>query len=99
MLLLVGISFTLAVFEIDLGCCHNTFFDEYDTYVQSNNQNIELSSHFEKQNDFFKELNDFAASLCSLFSPDIQTDSDPPPQKSVAVTSQKIFLRNSVWRI
>ena len=98
LVLLVGVSFTLAVFEIDLGYDHNTFHDEDDTYVQSNNQNIELSAHFEKQKDIL-ELKDFAATLFSLFFPDTQTDSDPPPQKAVAYTSQKIFLRNSVWRI
>ena len=31
----ISISFFISAAEMDLGECHNTFFDEHDTYIRS----------------------------------------------------------------
>ena len=53
-LLITGIFFALAILEIHGADSQNTFFDHDDTYIQRNNQNVELNAHVEKQNDFFR---------------------------------------------
>ncbi len=96
MLILTGICFALAVFEIHGEESNNTFHDQDDTYIQSDNQNVELNSHLEKQIDFSKEFQYFATIVFDFFSSNTQTAYVSPPPK---IFTQKIFLRNSVWRI
>jgi hypothetical protein len=97
--ILISISFAIAVFEIDSDSRHNTFHDEDDTYVQSNNQNVEISSHFEQQKDLSQLHHDFTISICNLFLINKQAASDFSSQKFFSFIPQKIFLQNSVWRI
>jgi len=99
LLILTGICFALAVLEVHGNDSDNTFHDQDDIYIQSNNQNVELNSHIEKQNDFSKEFKYFATIVFDLFSDDTQTSYASPPPKNFSPCLQKIFLRNSVWRI
>jgi hypothetical protein len=96
-LILTGICFALAILEIHGEDSHNTFFDQDDTYIQSNNQNVELNSHIEKQKDFSNEFRYFVTITFTLFSSEIKTAYVSPPPKNF--NSKKIFLQNSVWRI
>ena len=94
--IIISFSFFVSATEIDLGECHNTFFDEYDSYLKAD-QDIfdcfetakqEYTSSILFNNPFFS-YNSFSGkrfykrcilSLNPLHFP-------------------KLFLRNSVWRI
>jgi hypothetical protein len=97
--ILISISFVIAVFEIDSDSRHNTFHDEDDTYIQSNNLNAELNSHFEQQKDLNQEYCDLAISFLDLILFDSKAVTISHPQGKNLLTFQKIFIRNSVWRI
>jgi hypothetical protein len=95
--ILIIISFAFAVFEVDLGSHYNTFHDEDDTYVVSNNQNVKLIPHFEKQKGITAEYCDFEKIIFNLFfSKSLGGSNSFPPTPFI---SRKIFVRNSVWRI
>jgi hypothetical protein len=97
--LVTGVFLALAALEIHGEDSQNTFFDQDDIYIKEESQFFLISNSIEKQNGFSKDLSDFAAALCDLFSTSIYSESHPLPEKIVAFNSQKIFLRNSDWRI
>ena len=98
-LLFVAITFSFFVSstEMDLGDCHNTFFDEYDVYVKTEQVSLDHSTVEQQVH------NTYALIRCDFFyfqslgqqqrpiawqTKDYNTDSPP-----------KLFLKNSVWRI
>jgi hypothetical protein len=97
--LITGIFFALAILEIHGENSQNTFFDQDDTFIKTENQNCIISSCIEKQKELTQELNNFTGIIFSIFSPDILTDLSSFPRKDFTYFTPKIFLRNSVWRI
>jgi hypothetical protein len=93
----ISFSFFISATELDLGDCHNTFFDEYDTYVKTEQVSVD---HLEVAQPQQQALLDFTSFFftCGVYlrethhyeCPDYEKDNVSPP---------KLFLRNSVWRI
>lgn len=82
--------------ELDIGEAHNTFFDEYDTYVKTDPLTVDNATFQQQQNHtfalllylkYYKALN-LSGKLTKV-----------PCSKVNNHSPAKIFLRNSVWRI
>ena len=95
--LIITFSFFVSATEIDLGECHNTFFDDCDTYVKTEQLSLQHTVAVQPQDDSYALL-DYIMGCCTACGNKIQT----------AIFSQhdyynhfpqKLFLRNSVWRI
>lgn len=95
--IVISFSFFVSATEMDLGDCHNTFFDEYDTYVQSEQVVLEHSSTEHKNHD--------QSLLCGLvifnhIHPVTSRNSVKPITASFASYHPlRLFLRYSVMRI
>src|SRR5689334_24447032 len=93
LLIFSGICLVLALLKIHGKDRPNTYHDDDDTYIQSDNQDLDISSYFEKQKESFTELNTFISRAADLFFPNTQADSKEPSQKSTAFTPpSKLFL-------
>ncbi len=92
-----SISFFISATEMDLGECHNTFFDEYDTYVSEEKVSLNQSViSLEDHNTYI--LNLIFLSYNSL--KDAHAVSFRHEYFSYTnYNTHKLFLRNSVWRI
>ena len=94
--IIISFSFFISATEIDLGESHNTFFDEYDTYLKAEHDTFEYTVTA-------KEVQASSLSLHNLFTSHILLSNTQPskssPTYSEQLQSQKLFLRNSVWRI
>ncbi len=94
---LISCSFVISALEINIGKANNTFFDEYDTYMKTEQVSINQESHF--ANDF----NDYIADI--LYPTRISLSN----QKLISCYlsqfyqtfpfPEKIFLQTSVLRI
>ncbi len=82
---------------MDLGECHNTFFDEYDTYVKTEQVSIDNATTFQHQNDTYI----FLYNLISHYKDLYNQPENIKHQCNAYYTPYppKIFLRNSVWQI
>ena len=98
LIFLISLSFVLAVFEVNIGDSHNTFFDEYDTYFHSENQNVHFSIEFEKQKNHITYLGDILNYTFTYLQSNFISPSTPRFKRTVFLT-HKIFLHNAVWRI
>jgi hypothetical protein len=92
----ISLSFFISATEMDIGEAHNTFFDEYDTYVQTEQVEVDHVEVRQQQ----QELYEFVSFLINYYHPAKEialpirpgyftSGASPPP----------LFLRNSVWRI
>jgi hypothetical protein len=89
---LITISFFISVTEMDIGVCHNTFFDEYDTYIQG--KEISLPP--------LEKAHVYDLPVCQFYFSSSYTHTTPSGETGLTETFHshpKIFLRNSVWRI
>ena len=89
--------FFVSATEIDLGESHNTFFDEYDTYVKTEHVSLDQTSAAQQEHDTYILLHNFFTCYNAL-----KDKSESVKQHSTAFYNQyssKLFLRNSVWRI
>ncbi len=94
---LISISFFISATEMDLGECHNTFFDEYDTYVKT--EQVALSqSEAEQQVHNTYALIYYAFSCCRCLGSPEETVVYHP-RSYYNFYPSKLFLRNSVWRL
>ena len=93
----ISILFFISATEMDLGECHNTFFDEYDTYVSEEKVSLNQSTvSLEDQNTYI--LTSLFFSYYSL--KDAQAASFKHEYFSYTnYNTPKLFLRNSVLRI
>ena len=93
---IISFSFFISATEIDLGDNHNTFFDEYDTYVKAEQDSFEYTLTA-------KDVQASTLSLHDLFSSYILLSNTQPTKSSLTYSEHpqfpKLFLRNSVWRI
>lgn len=92
----ISISFFISATEMDLGECHNTFFDEYDTYVKTEQVSVDHPEAIQQQQAVY-ELVSF---LFGCYHPVTEARLyRRPGYPTVSASPPKIFLRNSVWRI
>ena len=96
LLIAVSLLFFISATEMDLGECHNTFFDEYDTYVKAEQPSVDQPTSLQQDNDTYTSIclviSQYEAIHEQLYikhSQGAHYNQYPP----------KIFLRNSVWRI
>lgn len=95
--LTITFSFLISAIEIDLGKSHNTFFDEYDTYVCAEDTFFNHTSATLAEHDSY------------LLFYNLFTGYNYPNRKPAVITHRstaffnhsltKLFERNSVWRI
>lgn len=93
----ITFSFFVSATEMDLGDCHNTFFDEYDVYVKTEQVSLDHST-IEQQ-----LLNSYTLVHCAFF----YFQSLEQHERTIVcqikdydnASPPKLFLRNSVWRI
>ena len=95
--LTISFSFFVSATEMDLGECHNTFFDEYDTYVKTEHVSLDQTSATQQEHDTYILLHNFFTCYNVL-----KGKSEVVKHHSTAYNDQyppKLFLSNSVWRI
>ena len=95
--LTITFSFFLSATEIDLGESHNTFFDEYDTYVKTEQASFDQTSAAQQAHDTYILFHNFLTCYNALTG-----KSEGIKHHSTAFSNlypSKLFLRNSVWRI
>ncbi len=93
----VSISFFISATEMDFGKVHNTFFDQYDTYVKAEHVSFEQETSLQPEHDAYVFIGYIINQYQTLQSLS-QTDKFP----HLAYYNHyphKLFLRNSVWRI
>lgn len=97
LLIVISLSFFISATEMNLGEYQNTFFDEYDTYVKSEQVSIDHAIHFQQEHDastficyFLSKYNAVNGRVSFVKHPAEDYYNHYPP---------KLFLRNSVWRI
>ena len=99
-LLFVAISFSffISATELDLGEAHNTFFDDYDTYIKTEQISVDHSDVIQQQQ---QELYEFVSFLCSVHNNFFAEKklSQRIKYTTYNASPPKLFLRNSVWRI
>lgn len=93
----LSFSFFISATEMDLGNIHNTFFDEYDTYVKTEHVSLNQTTAAQQEHDTYILLYNFFTSYNAL-------KSNPESIKHQSTDyynlyPPKLFLRNSVWRI
>lgn len=93
----ISFSFFISATEMDLGESHNTFFDEYDTYLQS--EQVSFHSVLSNETDVYTALISFTEICYNFLLPNQPFSSCNSFVFKGDVVCQKIFLRNSVWRI
>ena len=95
--IVISFSFFISATEIDLGESHNTFFDEYDTYIKTEQVSIDHDVTLQQQHNDYAFIYYIIIHYKSLNS---QAKTDKHPQLAYYHRyPPKLFLRNSVWRI
>jgi len=93
----ISFSFFISATEMDLGEAHNTFFDDYDTYVKTEQVSLDQASAMQQEHDTYALvyyiINHYNTSKDQSFC--IQY----PSTNYYNQQSPKLFLLNSVWRI
>ncbi len=93
----ISFSFFISATEMDVGEAHNTFFDEYDTYVKAEQVSVEHSVAIQQEHN-----------TCALiyyhfnYYQGLNNQSQNRNHHRFAYCNHyppKLFLRNSVWRI
>ncbi|MDE3183154.1 MAG: hypothetical protein KGM16_07025 [Bacteroidota bacterium] len=93
----VSISFFISATEMDFGNAHNTFFDQYDTYVNAEHVSFEQETSLQPEHDAYVFINYLINQYHAL-----QSLSQTSKFSHLAYYNQyppKLFLRNSVFRI
>ncbi len=93
----ISFSFFISATEMDLGEAHNIFFDDYDTYVKTEQLSLDQASGLQQEHDTYALLyyiiNHYNTSKQQSVRIQYPTANYCHPQ------SPKLFLLNSVWRI
>ena len=92
--IVISISFFICATEMDLGICHNTFFDEYDTYAKTEQVSVDHEYASQQQADKLLLFHSFfdnykAVKIRKLFSNRL-------PAGYFDYYLPKLFLHNSV---
>ncbi len=93
----ISISFFISATEMDIGEAHNTFYDEYDTYVKTEQVSVDHSEVKQQQ----QKLLEFVSLLFPYLPSFTKKALQLPKTNYVACKASfpKLFLRNSIWRI
>lgn len=97
LVVIISLSFFISATEMDLGEVHNTFFDEYDTYVKAEQVSVDHSVANQQEHETYA----FLHYLFSQYS-GLNNQSENRNHHQFAYCNHfppKLFLRNSVWRI
>lgn len=98
LLIVISLSFFTSAIELNIGECHQTFFDEYDTYVKTEHVSIDHSvANAHDNNPYF-----LLGSVLSFYHSFVvvqQVSFEYHPSSNLSHHPPKLFLRNSVWRI
>ena len=97
LLTIVSLSFFISAIELDVGEAHNSFFDEYDTYVKTEQVSLDHSATIEQDQDKYG-LIDYVMSHFKVLK-DHSQDGNCTHLTYHDLHPRKLFLRNSVWRI
>jgi len=93
----ICLSFFISATEMDLGGVHNTFFDEYDTYVKAEQVSLDHAEAQQQQHDAYTFicyfLNQYNASNGQA------SFAKHPAEDYYNCYPPRLYLRNSVWRI
>jgi hypothetical protein len=93
----ISFSFFISATEMDLGECHNTFFDEYDTYVKTEQVSCDQSTVEQEVHETYAFIH------CAFYYYQSLRQQEPvlsyQPRDFADTSPPKLFLRNSVWRI
>ena len=93
----ISFSFFISATEMDFGEVHNTFFDEYDTYVKTEQVSID---HADIQQQLQQKLWKVVSLFYYYYSPILENRSSHKAAYIACSDSPpKLYLRNSVWRI
>lgn len=99
----VGICFAGSATEVNAFGIHNTFFDQYDTYVQSEEIDAQVDFGVEKEKKNHKPTYQYRVLLAYSFISkkwaNKQFYYSSIYHCSPSSFTRKIFLRNSVWII
>lgn len=92
----IGISFFISATEMDLGEYHNTFFDEYDTYVKTEQVVLEHSTiEYQKHDEWLL----FRFVISNYIQAIVLQKLIEPTLSCSNYYTSRLFLRNSMWRI
>jgi hypothetical protein len=93
----IGFSFFISATEMDIGDSHNTFFDDYDTYVKTEQVSFHLTA-VERSNYSSLLLNyGEVVQLCS--QPECDYTINNQPHSRYYIPPCRLYLRNNVFRI
>jgi uncharacterized protein YxeA len=93
----IGFSFFISATEMDIGDSQNTFFDEYDTYVKTEQVSFHLTTA-EHRTYYSLLLNYFeVAQLCQ--QPHWDYTINKQTRSGNYIPCGRLYLRNSVFRI
>lgn len=90
----ISFSFFISATEMDLGKSHNTFFDEFDTYVKTEQVSLDHATFLQQDDDIYT----LTISQYQAFEEQLQIVKNLHLAYCNHFPS-KIFLHNSVWRI
>ncbi len=93
----ISFSFFISATEMNLGACHNTFFDDYDTYVKTEQVSVDHASAIQPEHDSYALLYTIINYCKALQNPSVCIKN--PSANYYTQQSPKLFLLNSVWRI
>lgn len=96
-LVVIAVSFFISATELSIGKCRNTFFDNYDTYVRTEQVSFDHITAASHNNDDY-----FLVSFTRFYFLDCSYNhsvSEYYFNSFFECYPQKLYLRYSVWRI
>jgi len=94
---LISCSFIISALEINIGKAHNTFFDEFDTYIKAEQVSVNHEVNF--KNDFNNCIaNILYSSKIALSNPKLDLNYGSNFYQTFPFI-EKIFLKTTVLRI
>jgi hypothetical protein len=93
----IGFSFFISATEMDIGDSHNTFFDEYDTYVKTE----QVSSHLTalERRIYYSLLLNYGEVAQPCSQPECDYPINNQPHSRYYIPACRLYLRNNVFRI
>ena len=93
----ITFSFFISATEMDLGNAQNTFFDDYDTYVKTEQVSLDEASAMQQEH-YTHALVYYIINHCYTSKGQSVCIQYPSANYNIK-QSPKLFLLNSVWRI
>jgi hypothetical protein len=93
----IGFPFFISATEMDIGDSHNTFFDEYDTYVKTEQVSFHLTTV--EHRIYYSVLLNYGEVLQLCSQPQWNYIINIQPQCGYYIPPCRLYLRNKVFRI